>query len=372
MSMGQFKKIRQGQISELFHNHCEESLEIQKIGDISLKTGNLAVGDLMSLEAFETLNRSVMPGTYPCLSYIHHVNELSYVAFMEIRFNEKKPSRYVNAIGQSDDKKQEVGYEIYNQKGCIMDVSELKAYQHLDEQAMLTQWQNIHHWLNDTKVTLNPTKSIIAYDTGAGKGIFGVYFGLDRLGNICNVVTDFRNITTLEILQTQIDWGKAYDNGATHQRKIGQKKLKVDPLAGYNHLAIFLRWMKEHDLLSETLTNLVLELKQDMDWREIIDEVAAFDGKLKKGHFNELGNAFAKIFYLFNGSTKKTYPSCVDEYAKQYFGLDKYNSEEFQDEAYLFVPYDEAYYQGLSAFIDEAYQQFIEKGENEHEKKFRS
>ena len=33
---------------------------------------------------------------------------------------------------------------------------------------------------------------------------------------------------------------------------------------------------------------------------------------------------------------------------------EKYNCEEYKNEAYLFVPYNEKYYQGLSKYIDEA------------------
>ena len=39
----------------------------------------------------------------------------------------------------------------------------------------------------------------------------------------------------------------------------------------------------------------------------------------------------------------------------------KYHCEEYKDEAYLFVPYDEEYYQGLSKYIDKAWEKFNEK-----------
>ena len=40
------------------------------------------------------------------------------------------------------------------------------------------------------------------------------------------------------------------------------------------------------------------------------------------------------------------------------YKAEKYNCEEYKDEAYLFVPYDEEYYKGLSEYIDIAWKKF--------------
>ena len=84
-----------------------------------------------------------------------------------------------------------------------------------------------------------------------------------------------------------------------------------------------------------------------------------FNGTLKLGYFNDLGRRFSLAYYVFNSSEDRYYPRCVDIYAEKFFGTAKYNSEEFKDEAYLFVPYDEDYYQGLSRYIDDAFKRFI-------------
>ncbi len=40
-------------------------------------------------------------------------------------------------------------------------------------------------------------------------------------------------------------------------------------------------------------------------------------------------------------------------------GSEEYNNPKYKDEAYLFIPYDEEYYNGLSRFIDEAFENFV-------------
>lgn len=52
---------------------------------------------------------------------------------------------------------------------------------------------------------------------------------------------------------------------------------------------------------------------------------------------------------------------CVDFYAQNYFEKEVYESKELKNEAYLFVPYDERYYKGLSESIEKAWTIFNEK-----------
>lgn len=64
-----------------------------------------------------------------------------------------------------------------------------------------------------------------------------------------------------------------------------------------------------------------------------------------------------RICFMFFG--RGAYPSCVDDYAKQVLGEEKYHCAEYKNEAYLYVPYKEAYYQGLSRYIDEAWEKLM-------------
>lgn len=151
--------------------------------------------------------------------------------------------------------------------------------------------------------------------------------------------------------------GTTLDDGRRHLNKIKNLQLPIEELAAFNHLAVFLRWMSTHNMLSEKLVDAVPNIKElindkNTDLRKIIVQEPAFDCQLKASHFNEIGRKFAKEFYSFgNGG----YPLCVDKFAMEVFGTEKYYSENFKNEAYLFNPYNEIYYEGLSKYIDDAW-----------------
>ena len=147
------------------------------------------------------------------------------------------------------------------------------------------------------------------------------------------------------------------DDGNRHLEKIRDKKLPVEELAAYNHLAIFLRWCMEHDLMSleflERYGSLAQRFQEDLshlDLRPFIrDELG---GQLFCGLFDEEGEAFARWYWL-QADGESCYPGDVDAHALVYFGPERYSSPEFQDEAYLFVPFDEAYYQAMAGVMED-------------------
>ncbi|MDD6467478.1 MAG: hypothetical protein PUF50_04790 [Erysipelotrichaceae bacterium] len=160
-------------------------------------------------------------------------------------------------------------------------------------------------------------------------------------------------------------WGKLLDIGENHRRKIQDKHLPVDEIAAWNHIAIYFRWCMEHGLLSERLLNACPQLPQkEVDLREWIRDQGPFHGNIRSGFFEPVAKNFSRQFYNFQASNlKMNYPQCVDQYAEEYFGTEKYHSDSFQDEAYLFVPYNEEYYIGLTKYIDQAWYDFIKQVE---------
>ena len=147
------------------------------------------------------------------------------------------------------------------------------------------------------------------------------------------------------------------DYGEEHECKISEKGLSCPPLSGYNHLAVFIRWAYEHDMLSDMLfdcdKNIKFELENNGDIRQAIKDSTVMRGKINSVHFKEEYRPFVEYYYKFN---RHGYPNDVDENALNYFGKENYNCDEFKNEAYLFVPYDEEYYKNLSAFIEKAWQ----------------
>ncbi len=148
-----------------------------------------------------------------------------------------------------------------------------------------------------------------------------------------------------------------------HSGKITDKKLPLDLINGANHIAIFLRWCIEHKLIApefyENCPDVVEGVLsgEQTDLREFIADY--FDGELAPFQLSFLGAGFTHYYYNWDrDDAEYFFPADVDKYAEEYFGTEKYNSEEFQDEAYMFVPFDENYYQGLSKYIERAFFSF--------------
>lgn len=148
-----------------------------------------------------------------------------------------------------------------------------------------------------------------------------------------------------------------------HSKKIEDKKLPIDPINGANHIAIFMRWCIERRLIAPEFYDNCPDIVEGVTSGEITDLrrfiADYFDGELSAYQLNFLGANFVNQYYNWlRDDGEYFFPADVDAYAEKYFGTEKYNSAEFQDEAYLFVPFDEEYYRGLSKYIDRAFFDF--------------
>ena len=148
------------------------------------------------------------------------------------------------------------------------------------------------------------------------------------------------------------------DDAAYHLETIREKNLPVDELSAYNHMAIYLRWCMENDLMGEDFLKeygeTVGRVKADpasVDLREFIRDNLA--GQLFGPLFNQKGRAFASYYYGENDSP--FFPCDIDSYAIGIIGQERNYSDEIQDEAYLFIPFNEAYYQAMAKVIEERF-----------------
>ena len=155
------------------------------------------------------------------------------------------------------------------------------------------------------------------------------------------------------------------DDASWHLETIKEKALPVDEINACSHMAIYLRWCMEHDLMGEEFLaeygEAVEKVKADpasVDLREFIrDEL---DGQLAGPMFSKIGRAFASYYY---GEPDSPYfPSDIDNYAISVIGQERNYSDEIQDEAYLFIPFDEDYYQAMAKVIGERFENW--KGQN--------
>ena len=183
---------------------------------------------------------------------------------------------------------------------------------------------------------------------------------LDKMDGISFVTYNTRpNAMTMGKLGSVEDGGvMEMDCADWHLETIQEKNLPVDELSAYNHMAIYLRWCMEHDLMGEEFLTeygeVVEKVKADpagVDLREFIrDEL---DGQLVGPMFNKIGRAFASYYY---GEPDSPYfPSDIDDYAISVIGQERNYSDEIQDEAYLFIPFDEDYYQAMAKVIEERF-----------------
>ena len=155
------------------------------------------------------------------------------------------------------------------------------------------------------------------------------------------------------------DTDEVMDDAEGHLEKFKEKELPLDTITAYNHLAIYLRWCMVNDLMRddflEQFGDLVSRIKSgsaDDDLRVFIKD--NLNGQLTRFLFNKQGRAFADYYYgsYYGANETPFYPGDIDNHALDYFGPERYHSDEFKEEAYLFVPYDEDYYQAMSQRID--------------------
>ena len=183
---------------------------------------------------------------------------------------------------------------------------------------------------------------------------------LDKMDGISFVTYNTRpNAMTMGKLGSVEDGGvMEMDVADWHLEKIQEKNLLVDEINAYNHMAIYLRWCMEHDLMGEEFLaeygDVIEKVKADpasVDLRAFIrDEL---DGQLVGPMFNKIGRAFAAYYY---GEPDSPYfPSDIDDYAIGVIGQERNYSDEIQDEAYLFMPFDEDYYQAMAKVIEERF-----------------
>ena len=146
------------------------------------------------------------------------------------------------------------------------------------------------------------------------------------------------------------------DDAEWHLKDLRGKNLPVDEIAAYGHMAIYLRWCIERGLMSADFTrkygNVIKEVLEGKktDLREFVrDELG---GRLLHTLFDETGDGFAWRYYDYSDTEDPFYPKDVDKYAESFFGKERCESGEMQDEEYLFLPFDENYYKAMSETID--------------------
>ena len=181
---------------------------------------------------------------------------------------------------------------------------------------------------------------------------------LEKMAGISFVVNPTRQNAITRGTLAEEEFTGDMDDAAWHLESIQEKGLPVNEINAYNHMAIYLRWCIEHDLMSAEFMERYWEQVQPFmadlsraDLRGFIRD--QLKGQLFGALFNKEGAAFAGYYY---GEADSPYfPSDIDNYALEYFGSEQYYSDKFQDEAYLFIPFDENYYQAMAKVMEKRF-----------------
>lgn len=154
------------------------------------------------------------------------------------------------------------------------------------------------------------------------------------------------------------------DDAKKHEEKIEELHLSADELAPYNHMAIYLRWCIEHNLMSQPFLfrhgDLVdrVKVEDSIDLREFIRDNEDLHGGLSTILLNRVGTMFTKWYNWENRSTPYAYIKDIQAYAMDYFKGRIWNSEDETDATYLLLPWTEKYYHDMAALIDSRFKEW--------------
>ena len=158
------------------------------------------------------------------------------------------------------------------------------------------------------------------------------------------------------------------DSADWHLGDYYSKGIEVAEINIYNHLAVFLRWAMENSFLSDNFLKAYGKELEKYTSQDFIDlrEFVKFrlKGDLRKSFFNDIGKEFIRHYYDYDNINKNFYPGDIDKYAKRIFGEERYYSPELKREAYLYLTFDEKYYQDMKAVIDDVYNTWLKELEN--------
>ena len=155
------------------------------------------------------------------------------------------------------------------------------------------------------------------------------------------------------------------DSADWHLGDYYSKGIEVEEINIYNHLAVFLRWAMENSFLSDNFLKAYgkeLEKYTSQDFVDLREFVKfRLKGDLRKSFFNDIGKEFIRHYYDYDNINRNFYPGDIDKYAKRIFGEERYYSPELKREAYLYLTFDEKYYQDMKAVIDDVYSTWLKE-----------
>lgn len=154
------------------------------------------------------VKKTVKPSKYPVILYVQQIKDDHRVAFAEIRFTENLPIHFELALTKDQDAEklgedEYYGYGVDSGTGSFMDeltCGELVTLIEPIDDGMLPELEKA---LDDSYVytysTANYTlpatdHNLTAFSSGYGDGCYASYWGYDKNGELCCLITDFATV----------------------------------------------------------------------------------------------------------------------------------------------------------------------------------
>lgn len=199
-----------------------DKLRIKSLGNLHLPTGRIVACDPLVWQGAEPFTLKLKPGDYPITVLLHKadVGGERY-ALAKLEFTKNKPVCWEMAVTKDQDPKQLNDDEIYGYSvdaglGCFMDIQTYREYAAFEKEFMqkapkANTWDDYFaplfkanaekpkdphdygDWLNFT-VPKNKQDNVVMFHSGWGDGLYASYWGFDKSGEICSLVTDFQVI----------------------------------------------------------------------------------------------------------------------------------------------------------------------------------
>lgn len=166
------------------------------------------------------------------------------------------------------------------------------------------------------------------------------------------------------------DYENIFDDGMLHLLPLYKYNIvqQSGELNAFNHMAILLRWLIEHDMMScdfmskySDEINMVKNSPASIDLRQFI--VDKLIGTLRFDIVNEYVEDFIDYYCLNNPDEDivEQYYEDIADYAIDYFEDNNIDTSDMCEMEYCFMELTEQYYQDMAKMIDEAYKTWQEE-----------
>lgn len=275
----------------------------------------------------------ILDSISPITSFDKLVHENTYL-------NEYRANQCFHIIKVNEEINQVVGYYELNPGKTVLKVSPNIENRN---KAIVQQIGEFKGW----GLRLNSKTNPIDYYF-ATNHINRKYFGIDNIliedlkdEGIQNLINLYEEKMKFEQEFVKKDENFAIDFYATHYNKIYSQNLPLGKLNSLTHMAFFLKFMMDKDLVSNYFMEYYDYIKNnEIDLREII--LYSMYGFIAKYLFNEKGLKFIE----------KVYPKYIDILNE--IADNKLKIEETNDK-YLFIPYENKYYEYVEEILSDLY-----------------